>query len=62
MNGYVCLYEGRRVEVRAETPYAAKQQAILELQAGVRKKVQGHMVSIMLAEVDGRQVTHVADW
>lgn len=50
MNGYVAFYEGKRVEVRAETLYRAKQMAVDLFKPPKRK---AHMVSVVLAEKDG---------
>lgn len=57
MNGYVCFYGSKRIEVRAETLYAAQQAAVKELNPPKSKK---HMVHCALAEKGGEQVTHVA--
>jgi len=59
VNGYVCFWNGERCEVHAETMFAAKDKAIAEFQrqAG-RKRVKGHMVSVVLGERDGEQVVH----
>ena len=59
MNGYVCFYRGKRIEVLAESSYAAQQRAVLQLSAG-RKKVRGSDVVVVLAEQDGQQVVQVA--
>lgn len=48
MNGYVCFHKGKRVEVYANSSYAAQQKAATMLQA---KRV--YEVTVMLAEVDG---------
>lgn len=57
MNGYICMYLGRRLEVMANDLWQAKQKAMIEL--GVPKKKQG-LLSIVLAEVEGKQITHSA--
>ena len=59
MNGYVCFYERKRIEVYAESSYAAQLQAIQQLK--VPKKKQS-LVSVVLAEKDGKQVTHAANF
>jgi IMP cyclohydrolase len=59
MNGYVAFYNNKRIEVHAETLYAAKQKAIVELKVPKKRE---HMVSVVLAEKDGEQVTHTADF
>ena len=55
MNGYVCFYKGRRFEVYAETSYAAQQKAAAHFKA---KK--SYEVTVMLAEQNGKSVTHTA--
>lgn len=62
MNGYVCFWKGKRVEVHADTLWAAKQKAVEEFQrtAG-RAKVKSPDVSVVLAEVGGETITHVPD-
>ncbi len=61
MNGYVCFWKGKRVEVHAETTYQAQTKArdMFQAQAG-RKKVKAHEVNVVLAEKDGKPVTHTA--
>jgi hypothetical protein len=53
MNGYVCFYKGKRVEVYAETSYAAQQKAATLLKA---KRI--YEVAVCLAERDGEVVEH----
>ncbi len=60
MNGYIAHWQGKRVEVYADTLYGAQCEAVKVLQAGTRRKVKGHEVSVMLAEKDGVPVVHVA--
>ena len=58
---YLAMYEDRTVAISGGadlTVYRAKLQAIAELQQGQRRKVKGHMVSIMLAELDSQPVVH----
>ena len=55
MNGYVFFFSGKRVELHAETLYAAQVKAIAYFKP---RKSQEHMVHGMLAEIDGKQVTH----
>lgn len=58
MNGYVCIWNGQRTEVYADTLYKAKQKAIEEFSKATRKKVRPYQVSVMLAEKDGETVVH----
>ena len=57
MNGYICMFLGKRVEVMANDLWQAKQKAIQALK--VPKSKQG-LLSIVLAEVEGNQITHNA--
>lgn len=53
MNGYICFYKGRRVEVYADSPYAAQQKAATLLKA---KRIWD--VAVVLAERNGEVVEH----
>lgn len=53
MNTYQCFCNGKKVEVKADTTYAAQQEAAKLLK--VRKAYQ---VSVILVEKDGEPVTH----
>ena len=55
MNGYIAFYKGKQIEVLAETSYKAQQLA-----AHTFKAKRSYDVTVMLAEKDGEQVTHVA--
>ena len=55
MNGYKAFYNGKSIEIYAETLFAAKTKAVAEFK--VRPKKQ-HMISIVLCEKDGETVTH----
>jgi hypothetical protein len=55
MNGYVCFYKNSRLEVYANTSYEAQQKAADQLNV---KPKQRHMISVVLAEKNGQQVTH----
>jgi hypothetical protein len=55
MNGYVCFYEKKRIEVHAETLYAATLKAKEQFKPPKSKQ---HMVHCVLAEKDGVQVVH----
>ena len=50
MNGYVCFYNGKRIELIADSLWEAKQKAINQFKV---RKSQEHMVSVVLAEKDG---------
>jgi len=53
MNGYLAFYRKKKIEVFAETSYEAQQKAAKEFKA--RKSYE---VVVVLAEKDGKQVTH----
>ena len=57
MNGYVCFFKGKRIEVYADTSYQAQQKA-----AAIFKAKKAYEVSVTLAELNGEQVTHRADF
>jgi len=59
MYGYVCFWNGKRIELYAETSYKAQQLAQEKFQATAgRKKVKGWDISVILAEKNGEEVTH----
>jgi hypothetical protein len=57
MNSYICFYKGKQVAVTAKSSYEAQEIAAKRLKA---KK--GYLVAVVLAEKDGKQVTHTADF
>lgn len=56
MNGYICFYRGRQIEVTADTSLQAQTKAAVQFKA--RKAYE---VTVMLAERDGQQVSHSTD-
>jgi chaperonin cofactor prefoldin len=52
-NGYIAFYKGKQVEVMADSSYAAQTKA-----AAYFKAKKSYDVSVVLAEVEGRQITH----
>lgn len=54
MNGYICFYKGKRVEVHAETSYKAQLAA-----AAIFKAKKSYDVTVVLAKKDGQQVVHM---
>lgn len=56
MNGYICFYKGKQIEVQANSSYAA--QLIAASQFKAKKSYE---VTVVLAEVEGRQVTHATE-
>jgi len=57
MNGYIAFYRRKRTEVYADSSYAAKKKA-----AKFFKARKSHEVTVILAELNGEQVVHVADF
>lgn len=55
MNGYVFFYNNKRVELQADTMYAAKLQAIAHFKPPKSKQ---HLVHGALAEKDGEEIHH----
>jgi hypothetical protein len=53
MNGYVCFYKGKRIEVFADSIFAAQQQGAVLLKA---KRI--YEVTVCLAEKEGEAVVH----
>ena len=62
MNGYKGFWNGKELEVLAETSYAAQQLLVLMFQAKSRKKVKGYDITVCLCEKEGKQVFHTADF
>ena len=57
MNGYIALYNGRQIEVWADTSYAAHVKAVAEFRAPKSRK---HLVTVHLSvKADGGQSTTV---
>ena len=59
MNGYIAFYNDKEIEIRAESLYAAKLEAIKQLK--VQKSKQG-LLAVVLAEKSGEQVVHTPDF
>jgi hypothetical protein len=56
--GYVCFYQGKRVEVYAESMLAAQKLVAAQLQVPARKQ---YLISVNLCErEDGSDVIHTA--
>ncbi len=57
MNGYICCWNRKRVEVYADTSYHAQTAAAKQL--GAKRPYE---ISVYLAEKDGQSVIHIADF
>ena len=55
MNGYKAFYAGKEIDVYATSSYAAQRLAVERFKTPKSKQ---HLVSVMLCERDGQQVTH----
>ena len=53
MNGYICFYKGKKIEVLAESSYQAQVKATAQFKAK-----RSWEVTVVLAEKNGEQVTH----
>ena len=56
MNGYVAFYKNKRVEVYATSSYGAQLNAQKLLRVS---DSQRYKITVVLAEKDGEQVTHL---
>lgn len=54
--GYVAFYQGKRLEVYADTSFQAQQRAAAHWKVKERKRYE---VSVILAEKNGETVTHI---
>ena len=55
MNGYLAFYNDKKIEIYAESLYAAKLKAVAAFKVKPKK---AHMVSVVLCEKDGEVVVH----
>ena len=53
MNGYICFYKSKKVEVMADSSYEAQQKAAKQL-----KVKKAYEITVCLAEKNGEQVIH----
>ena len=53
MNGYICFWRGKRIEVHAGSSYAAQLKA-----AAILKAKKSYEITVVLAERAGAPVTH----
>ena len=53
MNGYIGFYKGKKFETQANTSYEAQKKIASE-----NKIKKAYEITIVLAEKDGKQVTH----
>lgn len=59
MNGYIAFYKSKTGEVHANTSYEAQVKYATENKIPDKKR---YLVTVVLAEKDGVQVTHVPDF
>lgn len=55
MNGYICFYNGKRIEVYANTTLEARDKCAALLKVPTKKQ---YMIEAVLAEKNGETVTH----
>lgn len=61
MNKYGALWNGKEVEVEADTTYQAQQLAVEAFsKVSGRRKVKGYEITVALLELDGVPYVHVA--
>lgn len=53
MDGYICFYRGKAVEVFAKTQLEARDKGVIHF-----RTKKPWMVTAVLAEKDGKQITH----
>ena len=53
MNGYICFWRGKQIEVYADSSYAAQLKA-----AAILKAKKSYEITVVLAERAGAPVTH----
>jgi len=53
MNGYIAFYKNKQLEIYAKTSYEAQQKAAQQFRA---KK--SYDVTVMLAEINNKQIVH----
>lgn len=53
--GYVCLYGNKRVEIHASSAYEATLLALAHFEVPIKQK---HMLSVILAEKNGKPLVH----
>lgn len=60
MNGYIAFYRGHKVEVHADSAYAAQCKAAEMFKQARQMPAtrKTHEVTVVLAEKNGQQVTH----
>ena len=54
MNGYICYYKGKRFEIYADSTFEAQKKCAID--NNIKKRYE---ISVMLAEKNGVQVTHI---
>jgi c-di-GMP-binding flagellar brake protein YcgR len=55
MNKYIAFYNGKQIEVEAETSYGAYKYAITQFKPPKSKQ---HMVHVHIVETEGKPVIH----
>jgi hypothetical protein len=53
MNGYLCFYKDKKIEVYADTSFEAQKKAAL-----IFKAKKNYMVNVVLCEKKGKEIIH----
>ena len=61
-NSYKGFWKGMSLEICAETSYKAQQALLPLFQASTRKKVKNYDITVVLCELNGKQVVHTPDF
>lgn len=57
MNGYIAYYKNKKIEIYADSSYAAQKKA-----AEIFKAKKSWEVDVYLCEKDGKQIIHTPDF
>ena len=57
MNGYIAIYNGKRIEIYADTIYQAQLLAADQFKV---KRNKSYKINVALCEKEGKQVIHTA--
>ena len=57
MNGYICFYKGKKMEVYADTSYQAQEQAAKAFKAKKSYQVSTHLAEKNVVDGQGEQIT-----
>jgi len=61
-NGYVALYNKKRLEIFADSIYEAQKEALVQFNEKSRGKVKAWDISVTLCEKDNKEIIHTPDF